>query len=150
MVKEAVTRLLPGVMGIEAFAETAALLFPDLKVAAVEDVELLAPFKLYRDEPRTLESLGQELGHAVLDGSLVARDARDPDELAEHGEGRGAIPGVLAAWVFEQVAGALVFVHAPRGGCRRGRADAVDPSSYIAKTLRSQRQSAEMPICPFA
>jgi uncharacterized protein YdaU (DUF1376 family) len=27
------------------------------------------------------------------------------------------------------------------------RADAVDPSSYIAKTLRSQRQSAEMPIC---
>ncbi|HSF43078.1 MAG TPA: SDR family NAD(P)-dependent oxidoreductase, partial [Thermoanaerobaculia bacterium] len=48
------TPVLPGVMGIEAFAETAALLFPDLRVAAVEDVEFLAPFKFYRNEPRTL------------------------------------------------------------------------------------------------
>ncbi|HEX6861950.1 MAG TPA: polyketide synthase dehydratase domain-containing protein, partial [Thermoanaerobaculia bacterium] len=42
------------VMGIEAFAEAAALLYPELKVEAVEDVDFLAPFKLYRDEPRTL------------------------------------------------------------------------------------------------
>ncbi len=40
-------------MGIEGFAEAAALLFPELRVAAVEDVEFLAPFKFYRGEPRT-------------------------------------------------------------------------------------------------
>jgi hypothetical protein len=46
--------VLPGVMGIEAMAATAALPFPDLSVTAVEDVDFLAPFKFYRDEPRTL------------------------------------------------------------------------------------------------
>jgi acyl transferase domain-containing protein len=48
------TPVLPGVMGIEAFAEAATLLFPGLRVQAVEDMEFLAPFKLYRDEPRTI------------------------------------------------------------------------------------------------
>src|SRR4030095_9451024 len=48
------TPVLPGVMGIEGFAEAATLLFPDLRVTAVEDVEFLAPFKFYRGEPRTL------------------------------------------------------------------------------------------------
>ncbi len=48
------TPVLPGVMGMEAFAETAALLAPDLYVSAVEDVDFLAPVKFYRDEPRTL------------------------------------------------------------------------------------------------
>jgi hypothetical protein len=41
-------------MGIEAFAEAATLLFPGLRVKAVEGMEFLAPFKLYRDEPRTI------------------------------------------------------------------------------------------------
>jgi NAD(P)-dependent dehydrogenase (short-subunit alcohol dehydrogenase family) len=48
------TPVLPGVMGIEAFAETARLPFPDRVVGAVEEVEFLAPFKFYRDEPRAL------------------------------------------------------------------------------------------------
>jgi NAD(P)-dependent dehydrogenase (short-subunit alcohol dehydrogenase family) len=48
------TPVLPGVMGIEAFAEVARLLAPDRPVAAVEDVTFLAPFKFYRGEPRTL------------------------------------------------------------------------------------------------
>jgi hypothetical protein len=47
------TAVLPGVMGVEAFAETAALAYPDLHVAAVEDVTFAAPFKFYRDEPRS-------------------------------------------------------------------------------------------------
>jgi NAD(P)-dependent dehydrogenase (short-subunit alcohol dehydrogenase family) len=46
------TPVLPGVMGIEAFAELASLLGPDWHVRTVEDVRFLAPFKLYRDEPR--------------------------------------------------------------------------------------------------
>ncbi len=49
------TPVLPGVMGIEAFAEAAAAILPGWHVAAVEDVDLLAPVKFYRDEPRTLE-----------------------------------------------------------------------------------------------
>jgi hypothetical protein len=49
------TPVLPGVMGMEAFAETAAALAPGYAVTALEDVALHAPFKFYRDEPRTLE-----------------------------------------------------------------------------------------------
>ena len=48
------TPVLPGVMGIEAFAEAAQRLVPDWQVEAIEDVEFLAPFKFYRNEPRTV------------------------------------------------------------------------------------------------
>jgi hypothetical protein len=49
------TPVLPGVMGMEAFAEAAALLTPPgYRVACVEDVAFVAPVKFYRDEPRTL------------------------------------------------------------------------------------------------
>ena len=48
------TPVLPGVMGIEAFAEAALFLLPGWQVAAIEDVNFLAPFKFYRNEPRTL------------------------------------------------------------------------------------------------
>ena len=46
--------VLPGVMGIEAFAEAAKCLVPGWQVAAIEDVNFLAPFKFYRSEPRAL------------------------------------------------------------------------------------------------
>jgi hypothetical protein len=46
--------VLPGVMGIEAMAETAKLLFPDRYVGAIENVSFLNPFKFYRGQPRTL------------------------------------------------------------------------------------------------
>ena len=48
------TPVLPGVMGIEAFAEAASFLLPGWQVAAIEDVNFQAPFKFYRSEPRTL------------------------------------------------------------------------------------------------
>ena len=48
------TAVLPGVMGVEAFAEAARLAFPDRHAASVEDVRFLAPFKFYRDAPRTV------------------------------------------------------------------------------------------------
>ena len=47
--------VLPGVMAMEGFAEVAGVLAPGWAVVALEDVELHAPFKFYRDEPRTLE-----------------------------------------------------------------------------------------------
>ena len=48
------TPVLPGVMGMEAFAEAARLLAPDCHLSAVENVDFRAPLKFYRDEPRTL------------------------------------------------------------------------------------------------
>ncbi|MGO9284859.1 MAG: SDR family NAD(P)-dependent oxidoreductase [Mycobacterium sp.] len=48
------TPVLPGVMGMEAFAEAARILAPDLYVAGVENVDFRTPLKFYRDEPRTV------------------------------------------------------------------------------------------------
>ncbi|HET8661989.1 MAG TPA: SDR family NAD(P)-dependent oxidoreductase [Micromonosporaceae bacterium] len=48
------TPVLPGVMGLEAFAETARLLLPGWHVTAVEDVDFRTPVKFHRDQPRTL------------------------------------------------------------------------------------------------
>jgi hypothetical protein len=48
------TPVLPGVMGIEAFAEAALAMLPGWHLAAIEEVNFLAPFKFYRSEPRTL------------------------------------------------------------------------------------------------
>ena len=46
------TPVLPGVMGIEAFAEAALCLLPGWHVEAIEEVNFLAPLKFYRSEPR--------------------------------------------------------------------------------------------------
>jgi hypothetical protein len=46
--------VLPGVMGIEAFAALASLAVPGMRVADVEQVDFIAPLKFYRDEPRTI------------------------------------------------------------------------------------------------
>jgi len=62
--------VLPGVMGMEAFAETAAALAPGYAITALEDVELQAPFKFYRDAPRTLTV--SALVREDCDGGLVA------------------------------------------------------------------------------
>jgi acyl transferase domain-containing protein/NAD(P)-dependent dehydrogenase (short-subunit alcohol dehydrogenase family) len=48
------TAVLPGVMGMELFAEVARVLAPDRHVVAVENVDFVVPVKFYRDEPRTL------------------------------------------------------------------------------------------------
>jgi NAD(P)-dependent dehydrogenase (short-subunit alcohol dehydrogenase family) len=70
------TPVLPGVMGIEAFAEAAACLLPGWHGAAVEEVNFLAPFKFYRGEPREIQvetrihPQGDEL---VADCRLIGR-----------------------------------------------------------------------------
>jgi len=48
------TPVLPGVMGIEAFAEAALCPLPDWHVEAIEDVNFLVPFKFYRKKSRTV------------------------------------------------------------------------------------------------
>jgi hypothetical protein len=77
--------VLPGVMGIEAFAEAALLILPGWHVEAVEDVNFLAPFKFYRHEPRTLTiqatfcPLGEGLvAHCRLTGSRTLPNQPEP------------------------------------------------------------------------
>jgi acyl transferase domain-containing protein/acyl carrier protein len=62
------TPVLPGVMGVEAFAEAAMCLLPGWHIDAVEEVNFLAPFKFYRSEPRTMtiETQLHPQGNAVV------------------------------------------------------------------------------------
>jgi len=70
------TPVLPGVMGIEAFAEAALWMLPGWHVESVEEMNFLAPFKFYRNEPRTVtvETAWRPDGNAVLaDCRLIGR-----------------------------------------------------------------------------
>jgi acyl transferase domain-containing protein len=62
------TPVLPGVMGVEAFAEAALSLLPGWHVEAIEKVHFLTPFKFYRNEPRTVtvEAVIHPQGQAVV------------------------------------------------------------------------------------
>jgi acyl transferase domain-containing protein/NAD(P)-dependent dehydrogenase (short-subunit alcohol dehydrogenase family) len=62
------TPVLPGAMGIEAFAEAALRLLPGWHIEAIEDIDFLAPFKFYRNEPRTLtvEAVTYPQGDALV------------------------------------------------------------------------------------
>ncbi len=96
------TPVLPGVMGIEAFAEAAAALVPGWHVKAIEDVELSAPFKFYRDEPRTLELqvLARDPGNGALvtDCRLVGRRSLpDGEQRTVHFTGRAVLARELPA-----------------------------------------------------
>jgi hypothetical protein len=76
------TPVLPAVMGIEGFAEAAGALVPGFTVVALEAVELLAPVKFYRDEPRVLEL------------SALVRDGQDGTLEADCAlVGRRTLPG---------------------------------------------------------
>jgi NAD(P)-dependent dehydrogenase (short-subunit alcohol dehydrogenase family) len=121
------TPVLPGVMGIEAFAEAAGLLFPDLRVAAVEDVEFLAPFKLYRDEPRTIEV--RVLPR--LDGEAVIADC----ELL----GRRTLPGQAEP---------QVTVHF-RGRVRLAPEETLTPNPSPAPSAHPRRERG-VPTLPFS
>jgi len=63
------TAVLPGVMGIETFAEAAQALLPGWHVASLEDVNFMAPFKFYRNEPRTV--IAQALLRSQAEGVLA-------------------------------------------------------------------------------
>ncbi len=66
------TAVLPGVMGIEGFGELATTLFPEWHISAIEGVEFMAPFKFYRDEPRTVALSAQ----FIQDGSDLVAECR--------------------------------------------------------------------------
>jgi hypothetical protein len=77
--------VLPGVMGIEAFAEAALALLPGWHVETIDEVNYLAPFKFYRNEPRTvttevvIHSAGDALvAECKLIGSRVLPNQSEP------------------------------------------------------------------------
>ena len=100
------TPLLPGVMGVEAFAELASLPLPGWSVAAVEDVHFDAPFKFYRAQPRTLTlraTFREDGPDLIADCSMIGirelRPGLEP-QVTTHFRGRvrmSRTPAALAA-----------------------------------------------------
>ncbi len=131
------TPVLPGVMGMEAFAELARLAFPDRHVVAIEDVDFLRPLKFYRDEPRTLRISAT----FVRDGDdVVARcrleasrtlPGRDEPEVTTHFTGRVRLAGARR----------LPRRPARRRATRPGPAWARDPCTRSSSMARPTRWS---------
>jgi acyl transferase domain-containing protein/NAD(P)-dependent dehydrogenase (short-subunit alcohol dehydrogenase family)/acyl carrier protein len=93
------TPLLPGVMGVEALAEAAACLFPKGRIAAIENVDFLSPFKFYRNEPRTVTVRthtysrdNNVLADCQLIGSRTLPNRKEP-QLTTHFTGRVRLTG---------------------------------------------------------
>jgi hypothetical protein len=124
------TAVLPGVMGIEAFAEAALSIAPGWQVEAVEDVEFLTPFKFYRGEPRTvtIEARFHPEGECLvadcrLTGKRVLPNVAEP-RIDTHFTGRvrlsrqacpastGGIPEVRGS-VIDAAAIYRVYFHGP-------------------------------------
>jgi len=79
--------VLPGVMGIETFAEAAWLLAPSHHVVALESMRFLAPMKYYRNEARTaivrarpVLSADGKIRVSTTLSSVQAIVGRDPEE----------------------------------------------------------------------
>ncbi|MFI5107260.1 MAG: SDR family NAD(P)-dependent oxidoreductase [Terriglobales bacterium] len=125
------TPVLPGVMGIEAFAEAALWMLPGWHVESVEEMNFLAPFKFYRNEPRTVtvETAWRPDGRAVVaDCRLIGRrllHSQAEAQVTTHFTGRvrlarqpfAAMPGpALAApsgSVFEAADIYRLYFHGP-------------------------------------
>ncbi|HEX4982311.1 MAG TPA: SDR family NAD(P)-dependent oxidoreductase [Ilumatobacteraceae bacterium] len=87
------TPVLPGVMGIEGFAEVASASAPGWTAVAVEDVAFSAPCKFFRDESRELELVARPRlvgDDVVADCRLLARRslANQSEQLTTHFSGR--------------------------------------------------------------
>ena len=157
------TPVLPGVMGVEAFAEAATSMLPGWRVEAVEDVEFLAPFKFYRAEKRTLtvQALITPCGDGlVADCRLLgARQlpGRDEPQVTTHFTGRvrltrrppepatGPVPELRGAFV-EAADIYRVYFHGPayrvmeEAWCNGGRI-----VGRMAKQLPDNHRPPEMP-----
>jgi len=76
------TPVLPGVMGIEAMAQAARVLFPDRHITAIEDIHFMSPFKFYRSQPRTVTVQVDFSG----DGADIIADCRLSGARTLHGQ----------------------------------------------------------------
>jgi hypothetical protein len=93
------TPLLPGVMGVEGFAEIACLIASRLgsaktsyRVASIEDIDFEAPVKFYRNEPRKITwraSVSPSGDGLVTDVILESvRELKTGTQLTQHFSGR--------------------------------------------------------------
>ncbi|MBI5510688.1 MAG: SDR family NAD(P)-dependent oxidoreductase [Deltaproteobacteria bacterium] len=73
---------LPGVMGMELFAQSARLLAPTHQVASVFDMSFQVPFKFYRNEPRRLQILAtlRPAANGELTAELTLRSLTKPQK----------------------------------------------------------------------
>ena len=113
------TPVLPGVMGIEAFAEAAALAVPGWRVVGLEDVEFLAPFKFYPGRAARAGSRGRarEQRRRGVRKCAAARPARARGAIGAAGDAPLPRPRALRARAAEGAAARS----APEPGGRRGR-----------------------------
>jgi acyl transferase domain-containing protein/NAD(P)-dependent dehydrogenase (short-subunit alcohol dehydrogenase family) len=125
------TPVLPGVMGIEAFAEAAQWMLPGWHVDAVEEVNFLAPFKFYRNAPRTatIHAVIRPQGDALVADCRLVSQRQLPNQaeaqLTTHFTGRvrltkqapqaaiGQAPGAPARPVIEAADIYRVYFHGP-------------------------------------
>ncbi len=106
------TPVLPGVMGIEAFAEAALYLLPGWNISAIEDVQFLAPFKFYRHEPRA--AIIEALIHSVRDGIVAECRLIGSRQLPNQAEPQVTTHFTARVRLTKQVSKAAVV--APLGG----------------------------------
>jgi len=108
--------VLPGVMGVEAFAELATLLLPDWHVAEIDDVEFLAPLKFYRNEPRvvTLSAVCWPDGDSLVADCRLTGSRSVPNQpgpsVTTHFTGRVRLVSRLPEGITANLP------HAPNGG----------------------------------
>ncbi len=159
------TPVLPGVMGVEAFAEAALAMLPGWQMEAVEEVNYMSPFKFYRNEPRTVTVeavIRPDQGALVADCKLIGRrqlpNQTEP-QITAHFAGRvrltrqlrdvGAAPAVSAP------AGPLVeasdiyqvYFHGPAYQVvRRAWRDGEQIIGEMREDLPSNHHPSERPI----
>ena len=125
------TPVLPGVMGIEAFAEAALCVHPGWHIEAIEEVNFLAPFKFYKDDPRTvtIQALFYPQGEKLvadcrLIGKRLLPNQLQPQEtthftarvrVSRHGATaeRGAAPRLSAQAIVEAAQIYRIYFHGP-------------------------------------
>jgi NAD(P)-dependent dehydrogenase (short-subunit alcohol dehydrogenase family) len=158
------TPVLPGVMGIEAFAEAASRFLAGWRVEAVEDVTFLAAFKFYRNEPRTLtiESAIYPRGDALLaDCRLIGRrslPSQSEPQVQTHFQARVRLsrqtPERIPAPAWEKPAGQIVetadiyglYFHGPAYQVvERAWWDGCRMIGQLARGLRNNHSPSDLP-----
>ena len=119
------TPVLPGVMGMEAFAEAAAVIAPaGYAVRGIEGVTFAAPFKFYRDEPRE-----------VTVYAVVTPDPAGGEDLVAHCRltGSRALPGSERPTVTTHFTGRVRLSRDAPAAERAEVADAAEPALSAAQ-----------------
>ena len=159
------TPVLPGVMGIEGFAEAALSVAPGWHVEAVEDIDFLAPFKFYRGEPRpvAIEARFRPEGDALaadclLTGRRVLANQAEA-RMETHFTGRvrlakllpeiasGPDPGDTAEWAIDAEDIYRIYFHGPAYRVlKRARWDENGAVGEMADALPDNHHPSDQPL----